>query len=250
MVQFGKTETTTNNTTHNTDNADRKTINNTTSNDTSDKRQYYTEDKTHKEYFNSKDIFNIVNNYQNVNMSLLAASMALSVVAPLINGLICKAINRWNDEVPIQMQQAANDEYELIHTKCDKLISSGKPEIYLYPNIKKDVTSGDFLELQHKVNDYLRALLRSAADDIIEGIIKKDRDRIKKGESLLMTVKDPFSNSYKSHVLYTSSPEQIGVFQYDQTIAALNRVLPSAMVGDSTTILVRKNDSCPLLKCL
>jgi len=240
MVQFGKTQTTTNKTTHNTDLADRRTIYSNTSQDTSDKRQYYTEDKTHREYFSSKDVFNTVNNYQNVNMSLLAASMALSIVAPLINGLICKAINRWNDEIPIKMQPSANDEYELIHMKCEKLISSNESDIRLYPNIKKDVTSADFLELQHKINDYLRSLLRVAADDIIEGIIKQDRVRVKKGESLLLTVKSPFTNSYKSHTLYTSSPEQIGIFQYDQTIAALNRVLPSAMVGDSTTILVRK----------
>jgi len=240
MVQFGKTETTTNTTNNNNDYADRKTIHNSTSNDTSDKRQYYTEDKTHKEYFNSKDIFNIVNNYQNVNMSLLAASMALSIVAPIINGLIGKAINKWNHEVPEQMQQTANDEYELLHGKCERLVSNGQTDVVFYPLIKKNVTSHDFLSLQHKVNDYLRALLRMAADDIIEGIIKKDHNRIKQGESLLLTVKSPFSTSYQSHVKYTTSPEQIGIFQYDQTIAALNRILPSAMLGDSTSILVRK----------
>jgi phage pi2 protein 07 len=240
MVQFGKTETTTNTTNHNNDYADRKTIHNNTSTDTSDKRQYYTEDKTHKEYFNSKDIFNTVNNYQNVNMSLLAASMALSIVAPIINGLICKAINKWNHEVPPQMQKIANDEYELIHGKCEKLISANNTGVVLYPLAKKDVNSTDFLSLQHRVNDYLRSLLRLAADDIIEGIIKKDAGRIKQGESLLLTVKNPFSTSYQSHVQYTTSPEQIGIFQYDQTIAALNRILPSAMLGDSTSILVRK----------
>lgn len=240
MVQFGKTETTTNNTTNINETADRRTINTSTSNDNSDKRQYYTEDKTHKEYFNSKDIFNIVNNYQNVNMSLLAASMAISVVTPLINGLISKAINKWNDEVPIDLQLIANQEYSLIHGKCENLISSANSGIILYPDPKKDIESKDFLQLQHVVNNHLRELMRKASDDIIEGIIKKDRLQIQRGESLLLTVKNPFMTSYESHVKYTTTPEQIGIFQYDQSIAALNRILPSAMVGDSTTILVRK----------
>jgi len=240
MVQFGKTEHTTNNTTHNQDSADRRIQNTTHTTDASRTSFSAADDHKHQEYFSSKDIFNTVNNYQNVNMSVLVATMALSVVAPIINGLISKAINKWNHDVPENMQELANQEFDLIHGKCLKMMSNKSSTSQLKQRISDRVTSTDFLFLQEQVNNYMKSLLRNASDDIIEGIIKKDKDQISAGESLLRSIKAPFNVSFESHVKYTTAPEQIGIFQYDQAIAALNRVLPSAMVGDSTTILVRK----------
>lgn len=228
MVQFGKTENI-----HNT-------TNNSSSTDQSDKRSFFIEDKTHIEFIRSKDIFNVVNNYQNVNMSLLAASMAISVITPILNGLLTKAINRWNDEIPYELQETANSEYRLIHGKCERLLKIHNRTEDLQQIDTSKVQSRDFLSLQKIVNLHLKELIREGTDEIIEGIIKKDRGMVSRGERLLSSVRGPFENSFESHVRFTHSPEQIGIFQYDQAISALDRVLPSAMIGDSSTVLVRK----------
>jgi len=51
MVQFGKTESTTNYTTTNNDVADRRTINSVYDTNASRTKVNITDDKTHKEYF-------------------------------------------------------------------------------------------------------------------------------------------------------------------------------------------------------
>lgn len=226
MVQFGKTESTTNNST---------TLHDNSSNPTN-----YVLDKTSQQFINVKDIITTTNNYKHMDMTLMAATLALSIVTPLINGLIQKAINRWNDEVPDTMQQEADSEMLLIKTKVKNMgVELGSP--ILLDNVKDSgVKAHDFLILQQEVSDYMRGMADVAMKNVVEGFCKKDKDRVNRGENLLMRLHEPFGTSITAAMKFQPNSLMIGDFKYDHAMECLTRIIPSSMMCTRSSFLVRK----------
>lgn len=226
MVQFGKTEN--------------NEINNTTNSDTSRNQTAYILDKTSQHILSVKDIITITNNYKNMDITILAATMALSIATPLINGLIQKAINKWNDEIPPEMQDDANREMALIKGKCERLGRVTYGGLITQENQSSNITAEDFLVLQGKVNDHMCKLTDTASGEIIEGFCKKDKDRVERAETMLHDLNKVFGISIRSAVQHQPSSSMIGDFKYDHALECLSRILPSSMICDSSSFLVRK----------
>jgi hypothetical protein len=225
MVQFGKTENTTNNTT----NLDDKSKHNTA----------YVLDKTSQQFINVKDIITVTNVYRNMDVTIMACTIALSIAAPLINGLIQKAINKWNDEVPQGMQEEANQEMRLIKSKLAKLSDSTAAVIDVTEVKSESVTARDFLKVQRITNAALMRFTDKATKEIIEGFCKGDKPRVDRGELQLMRLHEVFGTSIESSMENDHKTLSIGMFKYDQALECLQRIIPSSKVCTSTTYMVR-----------
>lgn len=226
MVQFGKTE--------------QHTTNNQTTNDTSKHETNFVLDKTSQQFINVKDIITTTNIYKNMDLTILAATMALSIAAPLINGLIQKAINRWNDEVPENMQDEADREMFLLETKCRSLSQHGISGLVIDDISDVKVNAKDFLILQRRVNEHMKKTTYTATSEIVEGFCKKDKGRVLRGESILMNLHETFSTSIIAATENDPETSMIGDFKYDHALECLSRILPSGMMCTSNSFLVRK----------
>jgi hypothetical protein len=226
MVQFGKTENTSNSTVNSADLSRHQTA--------------YILDKTSQQFINVKDIITTTNIYKNMDMTLMAATLALSIAAPLINGLIQKAINRWNDEVPIHMQKEADDDMFLIKMKLEHMGQSLRSPFSLDHVKSVKVDAKDFLHLQKEITEYLMAMTDQSMKDIISGFCKNDKPRITRGETVLMRLHQSFGTSIVSAMTYTPGTLLIGDFKYDHAIECLERIIPSSMMCTRQSFLVRK----------
>lgn len=226
MVKLAGSDTTNHNTLH--------------SNDTNNLSSHYTLDKTSQSFINVKDIINTTNIYKNMDFTILAATLAMSIAAPLINGLIQKAINRWNDQIPLSMQQEADNDMNLLAVKLETLQKNTPGVIDIEDIPCVNVKAEDFLNVQRRVAIYLTTITDIATKDIVEGFCKKDKPRIARGEALLLSLQDTFGTSIKSAIEFDPHSHDIGHFQYDHALEALSRIIPSAMVCTHHTFLIRR----------
>jgi len=175
-----------------------------------------------------------------MDMTVMAATLALSIAAPLINGLIQKAINRWNDEVPSEMQQDADNDMKLLKTKMMRMgIELGSP-LVLDSVPELQTKAKDFLHLQREISEYMKSMADLSTRTIVEGFCKNDKGRITRGEDLLMKLHEPFGTSIESAMTFTPGTLLIGDFKYDHAIECLERIIPSAPMCTRNSILVRK----------
>lgn len=171
--------------------------------------------------------------------TIMATALAASIIIPILNQLIQKAINRWNEEIPGDMQQEANQEYNLLMLKCEALAKTTEGYETNLRRVRKNVNARDFLELQKEINLHMRKVVLNATRLMLDGYTRKDQTLISRGLMMMNNMESPFKTSIESYMHYESEPEKIGVFSYDQTIQCLTRITPSSILCNSRTVLNR-----------
>jgi hypothetical protein len=173
-----------------------------------------------------------VNNSRNVtinkttDMSLFLAGMAMNVAIPVIVGLIEKAINKWNDDIPDSMAEEAHNDYDLIKSKIDGFVESTGGHIDVDISRPLEFSCADFFNLQIFFEKYSESIFVNAMNTIIRGFVDQDRNKVKEGEQMLSSCQSKFSHSIRFSNDHSFNAVKMGG-KFEEALDCIARMMPS-----------------------
>lgn len=173
------------------------------------------------------------------NMSLLAATMAMNVAIPVLNTLITKAINRWNDDIPLEMTTQARDEYKHLCGKVSKVIEGAGAKVSFSLEEGDSLTANDFLKVQIEMNRFFSDYYKTSAYCILSGIIRQNEGKVLEGETMMKMIGKHMSTSIETSRLFGYHKPGSSSFKYDQSIDCLSRIHPSKKLCSRGSFMLR-----------
>jgi len=222
---------------HNIDNsvADNRTANFSTSYKTTNAQTYSTSLTNRDERrFNNVNTYYHTTHKSSTDMSLLLITLGINIAVPIVNELISKAINKWNDEIPNVYSQQAQEEYDLLLFKTNNVVSKfHSDEIPRHDNLV--VTANDFLNMQIDFNSKLANHVQNATIDMVIAACENDNVKFERGEKELEKVTNCFKTSISSRLQLPNR----NFSKISNALMTLDRLNPTNHFCDESTILIR-----------